>query len=205
MGIEYSQHHHIFVRCCHILEQKENCLYAKGGLRVLSTQWNFSMQLQQNTYSAVVMRESVLVWGTLFPFILEYCFHRGGLHWYHSILACHASKLPHKESAWSLGLAARSTRLPPSPPLRSACVLLRQGGMPGRMSFLFDLHNPPSRSCLVPAKSKTNYFRPWDLLKRSEHFFKGTWYLCFQKVVVKIYWWYLQMSLKCRVSKKLCF
>lgn len=144
------------------------------------------------------MLESVLVWGTLFPFILEYCFHGG---WVYTDIALFwrvvPANCPIKGVRGHLGLVLRA--------LRSACVLLCQGDMPGRVSFLFDLHNPPSLSCLVPAKSKINYFKPWDVLKHSEHFFKGTRYLCFQKVVVKIYWWYLQTSLKCSVSEKLFF
>lgn len=62
---------------------------------------------------------------------------------------------------------------------------------------------PPPFHVWFPLKVKQIHFKPRHVLKHSGHFFKGTWYICFQKVVVKIYWLCLQMSLKCGVSEKL--
>lgn len=63
---------------------------------------------------------------------------------------------------------------------------------------------PPPFHVWFPLKVKQIHFKPRHVLKHSGRFFKGTWYICFQKVVVKIYWLCLQMSLKCGVSEKLC-
>lgn len=102
-------------------------------------------------YSAIAIRESALVWGTQFPLFRNAVStgEPGGLQGYCSVLACCASRFPCQESAWSPGLGA----------LRSARILRHQGCMP----FFFGLLNPPSLSHLVPAKSKANHFKAWDV------------------------------------------
>lgn len=102
-------------------------------------------------YSAIGIRESAFMCGTRFPLFWNAVStgEAGGLQGCCSVLACCASRFPYQESVWTPGLGA----------LRSARILRHQGCMP----FFFGLLNPPSLSRLVPAKSKANHFKPWDV------------------------------------------